>query len=86
VPFLLPLPFKHPLRPYFFSQTSHNLSNLPALETDNAYSRWNSIQYLLNAEIYPLRIRAVSSSLVMCFHFGKSNFVSELEKIDQHLK
>ncbi|KIW80764.1 hypothetical protein Z517_07380 [Fonsecaea pedrosoi CBS 271.37] len=30
---------------------------------------WNSIQYLLNAEIYPLRIRAVSSSLVMCFHF-----------------
>jgi MFS family permease len=33
---------------------------------------WNSIQYLLNAEIYPLRIRAVSSSLVMCFHFGES--------------
>lgn len=31
---------------------------------------WNSIQYLLNAEIYPLRIRAVSSSLVMCFHFA----------------
>ncbi|KAJ9627813.1 hypothetical protein H2203_003031 [Taxawa tesnikishii (nom. ined.)] len=30
---------------------------------------WNSIQYLLNAEIYPLRIRAMSSSLVMCFHF-----------------
>ncbi|GAB7344327.1 hypothetical protein MBLNU457_2192t1 [Dothideomycetes sp. NU457] len=30
---------------------------------------WNSIQYLLSAEIYPLRIRAVSSSLVMCFHF-----------------
>ncbi|KAI9054819.1 hypothetical protein LZ554_001964 [Drepanopeziza brunnea f. sp. 'monogermtubi'] len=30
---------------------------------------WNSMQYLLNAEIYPLRIRAVSSSLVMCFHF-----------------
>jgi hypothetical protein len=26
-------------------------------------------QYLLNAEIYPLRIRAVSSSIVMCFHF-----------------
>jgi len=32
---------------------------------------WNSIQYLINSEIYPLRIRAVSSSLVMCFHFGK---------------
>ncbi|KAK5315271.1 hypothetical protein LTR93_009903 [Exophiala xenobiotica] len=30
---------------------------------------WNSIQYLINAEIYPLRIRAFSSSLVMCFHF-----------------
>lgn len=30
---------------------------------------WNSMQYLLNAEIYPLRIRAMSSSLVMCFHF-----------------
>ncbi|RDW80245.1 putative quinate permease [Coleophoma cylindrospora] len=30
---------------------------------------WNSMQYLLNAEIYPLRIRAISSSLVMCFHF-----------------
>ncbi len=31
---------------------------------------WNSMQYLLNAEIYPLRIRAVSSSLVMCAHFA----------------
>lgn len=30
---------------------------------------WNSLQYLINAEIYPLRIRAVCSSLVMCFHF-----------------
>jgi hypothetical protein len=30
---------------------------------------WNSIQYLLNSEIYPLRIRAISSSIVMCFHF-----------------
>lgn len=30
---------------------------------------WNSMQYLLNAEIYPLRIRAASSSLVMCWHF-----------------
>ena len=27
------------------------------------------MQYLLNAEIYPLRIRAISSSMVMCFHF-----------------
>lgn len=31
---------------------------------------WNSIQYLLNSEIYPLRIRAISSSMVMCFHFA----------------
>ncbi|KAF4634781.1 hypothetical protein G7Y89_g3306 [Cudoniella acicularis] len=30
---------------------------------------WNSMQYLLNAEIFPLRIRAISSSMVMCFHF-----------------
>lgn len=39
---------------------------------------WNSIQYLLNAEIYPLRIRAISSSLVMCFHFGKLSAPSRL--------
>ncbi|KFY22636.1 hypothetical protein V493_06452 [Pseudogymnoascus sp. VKM F-4281 (FW-2241)] len=30
---------------------------------------WNTMQYLLNAEMYPLRIRAISSSMVMCFHF-----------------
>lgn len=30
---------------------------------------WNGIQYLLNAEIYPLRIRAMSSSLIMLLHF-----------------
>lgn len=43
---------------------------------------WNSIQYLLNAEIYPLRIRAISSSLVMCWHFlnqyGNSRAVPEM--------
>lgn len=43
---------------------------------------WNSIQYLINAEIYPLRIRALSSSLVMCFHFvnqyGNSRAVPEM--------
>ena len=43
---------------------------------------WNSMQYLLNAEIYPLRIRAMSSSLVMCFHFlnqyGNSRAVPEM--------
>lgn len=31
---------------------------------------WNGIQYLLNAEIYPLRIRAMSSSLIMMIHFA----------------
>lgn len=31
---------------------------------------WNGIQYLLNAEIYPLRIRAASSSLIMLLHFA----------------
>jgi hypothetical protein len=30
---------------------------------------WNSFQYLVNAEIYPLRLRALGSSLVMCIHF-----------------
>lgn len=43
---------------------------------------WNSIQYLINAEIYPLRIRALSSSLVMCFHFvnqyGNSRAVPQM--------
>lgn len=43
---------------------------------------WNSIQYLLNSEIYPLRIRAISSSTVMCFHFinqyGNSRAVPEM--------
>lgn len=40
------------------------------------------MQYLLNAEIYPLRIRAMSSSLVMCFHFvnqyGNSRAVPQM--------
>lgn len=31
---------------------------------------WNSIQYLINAEIFPLRVRALGSSIVMCFHFA----------------
>ncbi|KAK9350340.1 general substrate transporter [Lipomyces doorenjongii] len=30
---------------------------------------WNCFQYLLNAEIYPLRLRALGSSIVMSFHF-----------------
>lgn len=33
---------------------------------------WNSMQYLLTAELFPLRIRAFSSSLVMCIHFANA--------------
>lgn len=31
---------------------------------------WNSFQYLVNAEIYPVRLRALGSSLVMAVHFA----------------
>ncbi|OJJ80606.1 uncharacterized protein ASPGLDRAFT_1502171 [Aspergillus glaucus CBS 516.65] len=31
---------------------------------------WNSFQYLVNAEIYPSRLRAIGSSIVMCIHFA----------------
>ncbi len=31
---------------------------------------WNSMQYLLTAELFPLRIRAVCTSLAMGFHFA----------------
>ena len=31
---------------------------------------WNSMQYLLTAELFPLRIRAISTSLAMMFHFA----------------
>ncbi|KAK4500402.1 hypothetical protein PRZ48_008591 [Zasmidium cellare] len=30
---------------------------------------WNSCQYLVNAEIYPLRLRAIGASFAMTFHF-----------------
>lgn len=30
---------------------------------------WNSLQYLINSEIYPLRLRALGGSLAMGFHF-----------------
>ncbi|KAK8080031.1 MFS quinate transporter [Apiospora hydei] len=33
---------------------------------------WNSMQYLLTAELFPLRIRAVSTSLAMTIHFANS--------------
>ncbi|KAK4507766.1 hypothetical protein PRZ48_001501 [Zasmidium cellare] len=30
---------------------------------------WNSIQYLINSEIYPLRLRAIGGSIAMTIHF-----------------
>jgi hypothetical protein len=30
---------------------------------------WNSGQYLLSSELFPLRIRAICSSITMCMHF-----------------
>lgn len=43
---------------------------------------WNSIQYLINAEIYPLRIRAICSSVIMSIHFvnqyGNSRAVPQM--------
>jgi sugar porter (SP) family MFS transporter len=43
---------------------------------------WNSIQYLINAEIFPLRVRSLGSSLVMSIHFvnqyGNSKAVPEM--------
>lgn len=31
---------------------------------------WNSMQYVLTAELFPLRIRAACTSIVMCIHFA----------------
>ena len=31
---------------------------------------WNTIQYLIGAEIFPLRVRSLGTSLVMCVHFA----------------
>ncbi|KAF2767493.1 general substrate transporter [Teratosphaeria nubilosa] len=43
---------------------------------------WNSIQYLINSEIYPLRLRALGGSFAMTFHFvnqyGNSKAVPEM--------
>ncbi|RDW68298.1 hypothetical protein BP5796_08955 [Coleophoma crateriformis] len=30
---------------------------------------WNSIQYLIGAEIFPLRVRSLGTSMIMTFHF-----------------
>jgi len=39
---------------------------------------WNSIQYLLNAEIFPLQVRATGSSLLMCFHYANRYGLSKV--------
>ena len=41
---------------------------------------WNSIQYLINSEIYPLRLRAIGGSIAMTFHFGKQHHTSTCER------
>ncbi len=38
---------------------------------------WNSMQYLLTAELFPLRIRAFCTSLAMTFHFANQYGNSE---------
>lgn len=43
---------------------------------------WNSIQYLINSEIYPVRLRAIGGSFAMTVHFvnqyGNSKAVPEM--------
>ncbi|CAP86904.1 Pc20g15750 [Penicillium rubens Wisconsin 54-1255] len=38
---------------------------------------WNSIQYVINAEIFPLRVRSTGSSLLMCFHYANRYGISK---------
>lgn len=39
---------------------------------------WNSIQYLINAEIFPLHVCATGSSLLMCFHYANRYGLSKV--------
>jgi hypothetical protein len=41
---------------------------------------WNSIQYLINSEIYPLRLRALGGSFAMTFHFVNQYGNSKVSK------
>ncbi|KAJ5747998.1 uncharacterized protein N7511_009694 [Penicillium nucicola] len=38
---------------------------------------WNSIQYIINAEVFPLRVRSTGSSLLMCFHYANRYGISK---------
>ena len=40
---------------------------------------WNSIQYLINSEIYPLRLRALGGSFAMTFHFANRKSIHTYE-------
>ncbi|PBP18239.1 quinate permease [Diplocarpon rosae] len=44
------------------------LTAVPSI-TDTALG-WNSIQYLIGAEIFPLRVRSLGTSMIMTFHFA----------------
>lgn len=39
---------------------------------------WNSMQYVINAEIFPLRVRSTGSSLLMCFHYANRYGISKV--------
>lgn len=39
---------------------------------------WNSIQYLINTEIFPLRVRSTGSSLLMTFHYANRYGLSKV--------
>lgn len=39
---------------------------------------WNSIQYIINAENFPLRVRSTGSSLLMCFHYANRYGISKV--------
>lgn len=39
---------------------------------------WNSIQYIINAEIFPLPVRSTGSSLLMTFHYANRYGISKV--------
>ncbi|OKL61414.1 hypothetical protein UA08_03684 [Talaromyces atroroseus] len=39
---------------------------------------WNSVQYLITAELFPLRVRIVGSSLVTCWHYANRMGLSKV--------
>jgi MFS family permease len=39
---------------------------------------WNSIQYIINAEVFPLRVRTTGSSLLMCLHYANRYGISKV--------